>query len=289
MASEDGNDGDNRSDPDPGSRAGVIRTGVGGWTFEPWRGSFYPKGLPHARELAYASERLTMVEVNGTYYGTQKPATFAKWRDETPDHFIFSLKANRFATLRRDLAQAGESIQRFLHSGIAELGPKLGPLIWQFPTSRRFDATAFEAFLALLPASLDGLALRHVLDVRHDSFRSPEYLALARRHQVATVFTDSDDYPSFADVTGPFIYARIMRTDASLPRGISDDAATAVAACARVWRDGGEPEALPRIAPPIAASAPRDVYLLFISGDKIKAPQAAMAVREQLDGFETRD
>lgn len=280
-------------DGQPSGRAtvglGVIRTGVGGWTFEPWRDSFYPKGLPHSRELAYASERLTMVEVNGTYYGSQKPATFARWRDETPADFVFSLKASRFATHRRDLAEAGESIDRFLHSGIAELGPKLGPIVWQFPTSRRFEAAAFETFLARLPATVDGLALRHVLDVRHDSFRSPAYLALARRHQVATVFTDSDDYPSFADITGPFVYARIMRTDASLPRGISDEAASAVAACARLWRDGGEPQRLPRVEAPISSTVPRDVYLLFISGDKVKAPQAAMAVREQLDDAGSSD
>ena len=157
-----------------------IRVGIGGWTFEPWRNNFYPAGWPHARELEYASQRLTAIEVNGTYYSSQKPATFAKWRDETPADFVFSLKASRFATNRRVLAEAGESVQRFVHSGIAELAHKLGPIVWQFAPTKVFDPADFEAFLKLLPAQADGVALRHVLDVRHASFKCPEYLALAQ-------------------------------------------------------------------------------------------------------------
>ena len=158
-----------------------IRVGIGGWTFEPWRDNFFPKGWPHARELEYASRQLTAIEVNGTYYSSQKPATFAKWRDETPDDFVFSLKASRFATNRRVLAEAGESIERFVNQGIAELAHKLGPIVWQFAPTKRFDAADFEAFLKLLPEKVAGIALRHVLDVRHETFMTPEYLALARR------------------------------------------------------------------------------------------------------------
>jgi uncharacterized protein YecE (DUF72 family) len=194
---------------------------------------------------------------------------------------VFSLKANRFATNRRVLGEAGESVQRFIDSGIAELGPKLGPIVWQFAPTKRFDAADFEAFLKLLPAAVNGVPLRHVLDVRHDSFRCADYLALARRHGAATVFTDSDDYPSFADVTGDFVYVRTMRTDASLPQGCTPQALAQIAACCRVWRAGGEPEALPRIEPP-AESAARDVFLFFISGAKEKAPAAAMGVIERL-------
>jgi len=261
----------------------TVRVGVGGWTFEPWRNNFYPADLPHSRELEYASRKLTAIEVNGTYYSSQKPATFAKWRQETPDDFVFSLKASRFATNRRVLAEAGESIERFVNQGIAELAHKLGPIVWQFAPTKRFDPVDFEAFLKLLPPRLGALALRHVVDVRHDSFKTHEYLALARRHRVATVFTDSDDYPAFADLSGDFVYARLMRTDATQPEGCAPEIFPALAACARAWRDGGEPAGLPRVEQaPLTAAAPRDVFLYFISGAKEKAPAAAMALIRHL-------
>ena len=260
----------------------AIRVGVGGWTFEPWRSNFYPAGWPHARELEYASRRFTAIEINGTYYSTQKPATFAKWRAETPDGFVFSMKASRFATNRRVLAEAGESVQRFVASGIAELGDKLGPIVWQFAPTKRFEPVDFAAFLGLLPAQVSGLALRHVLDVRHESFMCAEYLALARRHRAATVFTDSDDYPSFADLTGGFVYARMMRTDAKQVAGCTPQVFDQLAACARVWRDGDEPAGVPRVEPAPAAGARRDVFLYFISGAKEKAPAAAMALLKRL-------
>lgn len=256
---------------------------MGGWTYEPWRGNFYPAGLPAARELEYASRRMTAIEVNGTYYSTMQPATFAKWARETPDGFVFALKASRFATNRRVLAEAGESIARFVNSGVCELGEKLGPIVWQFAPTKRFDAADFGAFVAMLPSEVSGITLRHVLDVRHDSFRTSEYLALARRHGVATVFTDSDEYPSFADVTGPLVYLREMRTRPELPQGCTPEALDAIAACARRWRDGAEPEGLPRVEPPpAAATAPRDVFVFFISGAKERAPAAAMALLERL-------
>jgi uncharacterized protein YecE (DUF72 family) len=259
-----------------------IRVGVGGWTFEAWRDNFFPKGWSHARELEYASRKLTAIEVNGTYYSSQKPATFAKWRQETPDDFMFSLKASRFATNRRVLAEAGESIERFVSQGIAELAHKLGPIVWQFAPTKRFEPDDFEAFLKLLPASVAGLPLRHVLDVRHDSFKTPDYLALARRYRAVTVFTDSDDYPSFADVTGDFVYARLMRTEATQPDGCPPSFFPPLALCARAWRDGAEPAGLPRVEPAAATAAPRDVFLYFISGAKEKAPAAAMALIKAL-------
>ena len=260
----------------------TIRVGVGGWTFEPWRNNFYPAGWPQGRELEYASRRLSAIEVNGTYYSLQKAATFAKWRDETPADFVVSLKASRFATNRRVLAEAGESIQRFLNSGITELAHKLGPIVWQFAPTKRFEPADFEAFLQLLPSELGGLPLRHALDVRHPSFKTAEYLALARRYRAATVFTDSDDYPTFADVTGSFIYCRTMRTEAQLPEGCTPQALDQLAACARAWCEGHEPSGLPRIEalPPQAPS--RDVFMLFISGAKEKAPAAAMALMRRL-------
>jgi len=260
-----------------------IRVGVGGWTYEPWRNNFFPAGLPHSRELPYASRQLTAIEVNGTYYGTLKPASFKKWHDETPDDFVFSLKASRYATNRRLLADAGESIARFVESGISELGRKLGPIVWQFMPGKVFEAPDFEAFLALLPRQVDGQALRHVLDVRHESFMTPDYLALARRYQVATVFTDADKFPSFADLSSDFVYARLMLSEAGLAAGYADAALDAWAERARTWAAGGAPDDLPSLGEPQPAAA-RDVFIYFINGAKEKAPAAAMALLSRL-GF----
>ncbi|MDR7375839.1 uncharacterized protein YecE (DUF72 family) [Rhodoferax ferrireducens] len=260
----------------------AIRVGIGGWSFEPWRGNFYPADLPHSRELEYASRRLDVIEINSTYYSSQKPATFARWRDATPEGFVFSLKASRFATNRRVLADAGASVQRFVGSGIAELGPKLGPIVWQFAPSKPFDAADFGAFLRLLPEAVDGVPLRHVLDVRHASFKCSEYLALARSHGMATVFTDSDDYPSFADITGSFVYARMMRTQSALPEGCTAEVLDQLAACGQAWRDGHEPSGLPRIEEAATPAPARDVFMFFISGAKERAPAAAMALRQRL-------
>ena len=244
-----------------------VFVGVGGWTYEPWRNDFYPQGLPHSRELGYASRKLTAIEVNGTYYSTFKPPTFARWRDETPAGFMFSLKANRFATNRRLLATAGESIERFVGSGISELGDKLGPVVWQFMPTKVFDAADFEPFLALLPRAVDGLPLRHVLDVRHESFNTPEYLALARRYGCVTVHTDSEKFPSIVDAQTPFAYVRLMRSEASNPTGYPIRVLDQWAQGAQAWANG---------------PAPRDVFIYFINGAKERAPGAAMALLKRL-------
>jgi uncharacterized protein YecE (DUF72 family) len=264
----------------------ALRVGIGGWTFEPWRGSFYPAGLPHDQELRYASRQLRVIEVNGTYYSQQTPATFARWRDETPEGFVFTLKASRFATNRRVLAEAGDSVQRFIDSGLAELGPKLGPIVWQFAPTKRFDAGDFEAFLKLLPGSLKGRRLRHAIDVRHDSFRCAEYVALARRYGVCNVFTESPDYPAMADLTADFVYARVMRTEDAEPEGLAPAVLDGIAACARAWHRGSEPAGLPRIEPPPPPVAvQRDVFVFFIAGAKQRAPAAALALQRRLDGW----
>ena len=255
-----------------------IRVGVGGWTYAPWRDNFFPAGLSHSRELEYASRQLTALEVNGTYYSTMKPASFKKWHDETPADFVFSLKASRYATNRRVLAEAGESITRFVESGISELGHKLGPIVWQFMPGKAFEAVDFEAFLALLPPRVDGLALRHVVDVRHESFMCSDYLALARRYRVATVFTDAEKFPSFADLTGDLVYARLMQSDAALASGYADAALDAWAERARCWTAGGVTDDLPSLEAPAESAAPRDVFIYFINGAKEKAPAAAQAL-----------
>ena len=257
--------------------AGDIRVGVGGWTFEPWRSNFYPSGLVHDRELEYASRRLTAIEINGTYYRLQSPASFAKWREATPDDFVFSLKASRYSTNRRVLGEAGESIEKFFASGMAELGPKLGPIVWQFATTKRFEHDDFEAFLKLLPASVAGLPLRHVMEVRHESFACVDYLALARRHRVATVFADTDEYPSFADLTGDLVYARLMKSEADRANGYADEQIANWAAAAERWSEGNEPGGLPKLEDPPAPKQSRDVFVFFISGAKERAPAAAMA------------
>ncbi len=194
----------------------AIRIGIGGWTYAPWRDNFYPADLAHSKELHYASRRLSAIEVNGTYYSGFQPATFARWYAETPDGFMFSLKASRFATNRRVLAEAGDSIRRFVGSGIAELKDKLGPIVWQFMPTKAFDAEDFEAFLALLPREVDGRALRHALDVRHESFATPEFLALARRYGCAPVCTDAEKFPAIADPRGA---VRLPAANAQPERG----------------------------------------------------------------------
>jgi len=261
-------------------KSGRIFVGVGGWTFEPWRDNFYPKGLAQKRELEYASRHVTSIEVNGTFYRNQSAASFIKWRDETPDDFVFSLKAVRYTTERKVLAEAGKWVEGFLASGLTELGSKLGPLSWQFPPSKRFEPEDFEAFLKLLPKEANGVALRHVLEVRHKSFMSADYLALARRYGMTTVFTDSPKYPSFADVTGDFVYARLMQSQASEPAGYTEKELKAWAARAKAWAAGGEPDDLSRVEKNTAMKGgkPRDVFIYFINGAKERAPHAAQAL-----------
>jgi uncharacterized protein YecE (DUF72 family) len=262
---------------------GRIRAGMGGWNYEPWRETFYPASIPKTGELAYASRQVTAIEVNGTFYRLQSPAVFAKWRDATPDDFVFSLKASRYIVNRRVLAEAGEGMEKFFASGLSALGPKLGPILWQLAPTKAFDAEDLDGFLALLPSELDGLPLRHALEVRHDSFKSAEFLELARRYGVAAVFADTDEYPSFADVTGDFVYARLMRTVATQPTGYTKPALKKWLARAQKWAAGEEPDDLPRISKTPAKRRPRDVFLYFISGAKERNPAAAMHVVSQLD------
>jgi uncharacterized protein YecE (DUF72 family) len=262
--------------------AGRVRVGVGGWTFEPWRGVFFPESLPQARELEYAASRLTTIEVNGTYYRTQTPATFAKWAQATPDRFVFSLKALRFTTNRRVLAEAGESVGKFLASGLVELGEKLGPIVWQFAPTKRFDPDDFAAFLDFLPSAQDGVRLRHALEVRHDSFRDPAFVALARERGAAVVFADSDDFPAIPDPTADFFYARLQRSREEEPTGYPPAELDRWAEIAKGWAAGEAPEGLDYVAASPPRGEKRDVFVFFISGAKVKAPAAAMALIERL-------
>lgn len=262
--------------------AGKIRIGVGGWTFEPWRGPFYPDKHPQKRELEYASRQLTSIEINGTYYGSQKPESFAKWHDETPKDFVFSLKAPRFATNRRVLAEAGESIERFFKSGVLELKDKLGPINWQFATTKKLDLEDFEKFLKLLPSSVEGRRVLHALEVRHDSFRDPDFVALAKSHAVAIVMAGDSEYPQIADQTAPFVYARIMGTKEKERLGYSKADLDQWAARAKAWAQGKKVTGLAVVNSKAAAPQPRDVYLYVISGYKEKNPGAAIALIERV-------
>jgi len=264
------------------AKSGQIRVGIGGWTFEPWRGAFYPKGLPHAKELAYASERLTSIEVNGTFYRTQTPATFRKWASEVPNGFVFALKGPRFATNRRVLKEAGDSIKHFLNSGVTELGPHLGPLLWQFAPFKKFDEADFGGFLELLPDKFDGHSIHHVVEVRNDSFKAPGFAALLRKFSVPVVFTDHDSYPNIADVTGDFVYARLQQGKDDIPTAYPPKALAAWRDRLRDWAAGSEPDDLPRIAPTEGKAKPRDVFAYVIHEGKVRAPAAAMALIERL-------
>lgn len=263
--------------------AGAIRVGIGGWTFEPWRGgAFYPPGLVQKKELEFATRALTAIEVNGTYYSGFKPATFAGWAAAAPDGFVFTVKASRFCTNRKILAEAGESIAKFTGQGITELGDKLGPILWQFMGTKKFDAQDFGAFLQLLPDKQDGVTLRHAVQVRHDSFAVPEFVAMCRTAGVAIVFADSPQYPAIADITGDFVYARLERGEDENPLCYPEPEIDQWTAAAKCWAEGGRPAGLPYVEDAAPPEKRRETFVFFIHGGKVRAPAAAQAVIARL-------
>lgn len=239
-----------------------IRVGIGGWNFAPWRGTFYPPALPQARELAFASQNLTSIEINATYYGSQKPESFRKWREQTPENFVFAVKGPRFATMRRDLSQAAESINRFLNSGVLELGDKLGPILWQFPATRTFDPAALRPFLEALPSNH-----KHVVETQHASFADPAWSALLREFNVAPAIVESDKHTMLTDLTADFVYARLERNQADAPEGYDTAALDAWARRIKTWASGKQA---------------RPCFIYFISGDKVRAPDSARAMIRRL-------
>lgn len=245
--------------------AGTIRVGIGGWTYEPWRGVFYPEGLAQKRELAFAASQVTAIEINATYYGRQKPASFAAWAAAVPDGFRFSVKASRFATNRKILAEGADSIEKFLTQGFTELSDRLGPILWQFMATKKFEREDFARFLDLLPDVQDGVPLRHALEVRHESFRDAAFGDLARARNMAIVFADSDEFPCIDEPTADFAYARLMRAAEDVPTGYDDASLDGWADKARGWAEGG-----------------RDVFAYFIAGAKVRNPAAAQALIARL-------
>ena len=242
------------------AEAGRIRAGVGGWTFEPWRGVFYPKGLRQADELEYASRHLTVIEINGTYYSTFKPESWAKWRAATPDGFQFSVKASRYCTNRKELAGMASSMETFLNQGLVELGDRLGPILWQFMGTKKFDAEDIEAFLKLLPRKAGTLRLRHALEVRNPSFKDPRFYELARKYNTAIVYAHDEDFPEIDEPTADFTYARLMGSEEKVKTGYKPADIDKWAKRARAWAERG------------------DVFIYFISGAKVRNPAAAQAL-----------
>jgi uncharacterized protein YecE (DUF72 family) len=244
---------------------GSIRVGIGGWVYPPWRGTFYPAGLPQAQELAYASRRLTAIEINGTFYNSGRPDSFRKWRDDTPEGFVFSLKGPRFVTHRTELASAGSALDLFFSRGVLELGDKLGAILWQFAPTKRFDEADFAGFLELLPRQIDGRRLRHVVEARHQSFAAPACADLLRRHGVALAMVDDAKYPGFDAVTADFRYLRLRRCTEDAPTGYPPEQLDEWAERLRGWAAEGT-----------------DCFLYFINGAKIRAPAAAQALIQRL-------
>ena len=266
------------------ARTGTIRAGMGGWTFEPWEGTFYPDDLPKKRQLEFASRQVPTIEVNGTYYSGFKPETYAKWNAETPDCFVFSIKGNRFVTNRKVLADAGESMKKFFAQGLEELGPKLGPIVWQFAPTKKYEPDDFEGFLKLLPKKHAGLTLRHALEVRNASFAVPDFVALAQRHGCAICYAHHHDYPEFADLTADFVYARLQKGEDDIATAYPPGELDAWAARAKLWAAGSQPADLPYADPDrTAKKVPRDVFVYIIHEGKIRAPHGAMALMERVD------
>ena len=258
-----------------------VRVGIGGWTYAPWRGTFYPDDLVQRLELEYASRQLTSIEINGTFHRQQSVATYTKWREQTPPGFIFSVKAPGRITSARVLANSGGAIESFL-DGIVALGDRLGPILWQFGPSKPFDREDFVAFLDLLPTKIGTRVLRHVLDVRHPTFACADYIALARAHRFPTVCTDSPEFGCIADITGDFTYARLMRTQSQVATGYPAIELDAWLARIQRWANGHDNSDLPHVAAPMPDSKPRDVFVYFISGAKQRAPAAAQAMLQRL-------
>jgi uncharacterized protein YecE (DUF72 family) len=245
----------------------TVRVGVGGWTYEPWRGVFYPKGLAHRRELEYASRHLTAIEINATFYSRQKPESWRKWGEAAPAGFQFSLKASRFSTARKVLADGAGSLDIFLNQGFTELGDKLGPINWQFADTKQFDRDDFARFLDLILDVQNGVTLRHALEVRHASFADPAFLDLARARNMAVVFADHDEFVGIEEQTADFTYARLQRSVETIETGYDATALDGWAKQVRSWANGG-----------------RDVFVYFTSGAKVRNPAAAQALIARLEG-----
>jgi uncharacterized protein YecE (DUF72 family) len=261
--------------------AGKVRVGVGGWDYDPWRETFYPPGLPRSKQLGHMAARLTAIEINATYYKLQKPELFERWAKAAPEDFRFAVKGSRFCSNRKVLGEAGEAVERFCGQGLAELGDRLGPILWQFMGTKVFDPDDFRAFLALLPGKVAGVPLRHVVEPRHESFRDPAFVAMARAAKVGIAFADSDEFPCIADLSGELVYARLQRSGEDLATGYPEAELDRWAEVAKAWARGESPAGFPYVAEAPAPRA-REAFIFFISGAKERNPAAAEALIRRL-------
>jgi len=287
--------------------SGTVRIGISGWTYTPWRGVFYPQDLVQKDELSYASRQFRSIEINGTFYGLQRPEAFGRWREETPDDFVFAVKGSRYITHMLRLKDVQTALANFLASGVLRLGPKLGPILWQFPPRMRFDQERFDAFFALLPHDPEAAvalakrhderlkgrawlktdatqALRHAVEIRHESFCTGEFVELLRRHRVALVCADTVDWPLLMDLTADFVYCRLHGSEKLYVSGYDDAALETWADRVRSWAEGREPDDARRVLP---ATAPRnrgrDVFVYFDNTDvKLRAPFDARSLARRL-------
>lgn len=254
----------------------MIRAGIGGWNFAEWRGTFYPKGHPQAKELDFASRVLTSIEINGTFYRTPSAETFAKWAAEVPDGFVFSVKGPMSVVGKGVLAETGPALEKFFASGVLGMGDRLGALFWQFMPAKKFDPKDVEAFFKMLPKEAKGRKLRHAVEARHATFAVPEFVELARKYGVAVVLVDSEKHPLIADPTSDFMYLRLQRTQEKVATGYKSAEIKTWAARAKAWEAGGAPDDLELLGKK-PAKTKRDVFVYFISGAKVRAPAAAQA------------
>ena len=286
---------------------GQVRIGISGWTYKPWRGVFYPQGLAHKRELQYASAQFDSIEINGTFYGLQRPSSFESWAAETPGNFAFAIKGSRYITHMLRLRNAEAALANFFASGVLKLGQKLGPILWQFPASFRFDLGVFESFLQLLPTDMDGVAdlarrhdprldgrafvdaiakcpVRHAVEIRHESFVTPAFTQLLRRYNVALVCADAVEWPLLMDVTADFVYCRLHGSKELYVSGYEADAIDEWAHRVVAWATGkGNVEG--RYADPAnnaAIGKQRDVYVYFDNDAKVRAPFDAIDLKRRV-------
>jgi uncharacterized protein YecE (DUF72 family) len=288
------------------ARLGEVRIGVSGWTYAPWRGRFYPKGLPHNQELTHVGSVFSSVEINGTFYSMQRPDTFAGWAAATPDDFVFAVKGPRYLTHMKRLREPVAPLANFIASGLLRLGTKLGPILWQLPPSFRFDAARLEAFFKLLPRDTQAAAafgrrhdrrlkarawlqsdarrpMRHAVEVRHESFRDPAFIELLRKHDIALVCADTVEWPLLMDLTSDFVYCRLHGSRELYRSGYSDAEIERWAKRIRAWRDGKSMRDGTFVGTP-AKPVPRDVFVYFDNTDKLKAPHDAQALMRRLAG-----
>lgn len=283
----------------------TIRIGISGWTYAPWRGVFFPKGLPQKHEMAYAARSFPSIEVNGTFYGLQRPTSFQAWYDGTPDDFVFAIKASRYITHIRRLRDAERPMANFLAQGVLALGKKLGPFLWQLPPSYRFDPERLEDFLALLPHDTDAAAklarrheprmkgrvfltpdrkrpLRHAMEIRHESFRDERFVRLLRKYRVELVVADTVEWPRLGDITADFVYARLHGSEQLYASGYSDDALDDWARWFRSWSRSQSPRGVDRVSPTKARAKVKDIFVYFDNDMKVRAPFDAMKLAERL-------